>query len=176
MQKARQQGFTLIELSILLVIIGLIVGGVLVGQNLIAAAGVRATISQIEKYTTAVNIFRDKYGGLPGDLNASLASQFGFAARGTFAGEGDGNGVIEGVTSNAAGQNSGMVGNIGETSMFWVDLSHANLIDGSFNTASSTMTAGIVTPTTTHNLDAIIPGKKGGTGRMAWPQAGEKGG
>jgi prepilin-type N-terminal cleavage/methylation domain-containing protein len=45
-------GFTLIELSIVLVIIGLIVGGVLVGQDLVKAAGVRATISQIEKFNT----------------------------------------------------------------------------------------------------------------------------
>jgi len=43
------KGFTLIELSIVLVIIGLIVGGVLVGHDLIRAAGVRATISQVEK-------------------------------------------------------------------------------------------------------------------------------
>ena len=41
-----RQGFTLIELSIVLVVIGLVVGGVLVGQDLIRAAGVRATISQ----------------------------------------------------------------------------------------------------------------------------------
>lgn len=87
-------------MSIVLVIIGLIVGGVLVGQDLIRAAGVRATISQIEKYNTAVNTFRGKYGALPGDLNASVATQFGFAARGPFAGEGDGNGVIEGIRRN----------------------------------------------------------------------------
>lgn len=65
----KQQGFTLIELSIVLVIIGLIVGGVLVGQDLIKAAQVRAAISQIEKYDSAVNTFRTKYNGLPGDLN-----------------------------------------------------------------------------------------------------------
>jgi prepilin-type N-terminal cleavage/methylation domain-containing protein len=59
--------FTLIEMSIVLVIIGLIVGGVLVGQSLISAAAVRAQISQIERYQTAVNAFRDKYSGLPGD-------------------------------------------------------------------------------------------------------------
>jgi hypothetical protein len=48
-------------MSVVLVIIGLLVGGVLVGQNLIAAAGLRATISQIEKYNTAANTFRGKY-------------------------------------------------------------------------------------------------------------------
>lgn len=48
-------GFTLVELSIVLVIIGLVVDGVLVGQDLFCAAAVRATISQIEKYNTAAN-------------------------------------------------------------------------------------------------------------------------
>lgn len=49
LQMKNQSGFTLIELSIVLVIIGLIVGGVLVGRDLIKAAEVRAQVSQIEK-------------------------------------------------------------------------------------------------------------------------------
>ena len=50
-----KSGFTLVELSIVLVIIGLIIGGVVVGRDLIDAATIRAQISQIEKYNTAVN-------------------------------------------------------------------------------------------------------------------------
>jgi prepilin-type N-terminal cleavage/methylation domain-containing protein len=132
------RGFTLVELSIVLVIIGLIVGGILTGQSLIAAAGVRAQITQIERYNTAANTFFGKYGYLPGDIPAAPAAQFGFASRGQYAGEGDGNGVIEGITANAANSNSGTVANGGETAMFWVDLSAAHLIDGGFSTASST--------------------------------------
>jgi prepilin-type N-terminal cleavage/methylation domain-containing protein len=78
-----QRGFTLIELSIVLVIIGLIIGGVLVGQDLIRAAGVRATISQIEQYNTAVNTFMEKYGYLPGDIKDPDASNFGLPPRGS---------------------------------------------------------------------------------------------
>ncbi len=52
---ALSAGFTPIELSIVLVIIGLIVCGIWVGQDLIRAAHVRATITQVEKYNTAVN-------------------------------------------------------------------------------------------------------------------------
>ena len=93
--QARNAGFTLIELSIVLVIIGLVVGSVLVGQDLIKAAQVRATISQIEKYNTTANTFYGKVGSLPGDLNSVTATQFGFNPRGSFGGEGDANGLIE---------------------------------------------------------------------------------
>jgi prepilin-type N-terminal cleavage/methylation domain-containing protein len=78
----KNQGFTLIELSIALIIIGLIVGGILVGQDMINAAATRAQIAQIEKYQTAANTFYTKYGYLPGDIPAIPAAQFGLIARG----------------------------------------------------------------------------------------------
>ena len=122
----RQGGFTLIELSIVLVVIGLVVGGVLAGQDMIRSASMRATITQLQQYQTAVNTFRGKYNALPGDLNAATAAQFGFAARGLYAGEGDGNGVIECNWDNQPGDNGGYFQGCGETGMFWSDLSYAN--------------------------------------------------
>lgn len=117
---SRRTGFTLIELSIVLVVIGLIVGGVLVGRDLISAATIRAQISQIEKYQQAANTFRVKYGYLPGDIPDPDASNFGFKQR-TEAGHGDG---LLGLNS------SFLVG--GEQGLFWSDLSAAHLIEGSF--------------------------------------------
>ncbi len=63
----RRHAFTLIELSISLIIIGLVVSGILIGRDLIRAAELRADISQIEKVNLSVQAFRAKYGCLPGD-------------------------------------------------------------------------------------------------------------
>jgi prepilin-type N-terminal cleavage/methylation domain-containing protein len=129
-------GFTLIELSIVLVIIGLIVGGVLVGQDLISTATARAQVSQIEKYQTAVNTFRGKYGYLPGDIKDPEATQFGLAARDVYAGQGDGNGVIEGVSCEGSGCNAGTNITSGEIAVFWNDLGVAGLISEKLTTAT----------------------------------------
>lgn len=133
-----RSGFTLIEMSIVLLIIRFIVGGILAGRDLIDAAAQRAQIAQIEKYNTAVRTFQEKYGYLPGDIPDPTASNFGFQPRGQYAGERDGNGVLQGVNANATNANYGQVQGAGETVMFWRDLSDAGLIDSSFNTASST--------------------------------------
>jgi prepilin-type N-terminal cleavage/methylation domain-containing protein len=129
------RGFTLIELSIVLVVIGLIVGGILVGQSLINAAAVRAQITQIEKYNTAANTFREKYGYLPGDIPPQAVTQFGFTAgAGRFGtpGSGDGNGELDGNWYSLAYS----FNQSGEPLFFWEDLStNSNLIEGGFNAA-----------------------------------------
>lgn len=157
-----QHGFTLIEVSIVLVIIGLITGGVLVGRDLISAATMRAQIAQIEKFNTATRTFQGKYGYLPGDIPNPAASQFGFATRGAYAGEGDGSGLIEGNYGNAVGSNYGTMETTGEPAMFWVDLSQAGLIEGRFNSASSTAPLG--PDVTGAGVNAYLPQAKIGTG------------
>jgi hypothetical protein len=150
----------------LLVIIGLIVGGVLVGQNLISAAYVRAQITQIEKYNTAVNTFYGKYSALPGDMNPTAAAQFGFVARIASPGEGDGNGIIEGIVSGA---NAGYGEGYGETVIFWADLSVAGLVDGTFNTASASSNPGTLSGTT---LNLYFPQAKIGGGNYVYVWSG----
>jgi len=165
-------GFTLVEISIVLAVIGLIVGGILVGQDLISAAGVRAQISQIEKYQTAVNTFRGKYGYLPGDMNASTARLFGFAARGAFAGEGDGNGLIEGIDSNAAASNDGANIVQGETAMFWVDLGQAGLVDGGFNAGSPIGAGAVQSTVSATGVSLFFPPAKLGSGNFVYVWSG----
>ena len=94
-------GFTLMEMAIVLVIIGLIVGGVLVGQDLIKAAQIRNAVTQLHALSAAVNTFRVKYDCVPGDCaNATQffgnAYQTGFDSLGNpCTGNGDGNGYID---------------------------------------------------------------------------------
>jgi hypothetical protein len=147
---------------VVLVIIGLIVGGVLVGQDLVRAAGERAQITQIEKFNTAANTFFGKYGYLPGDIPAAAAAQFGLAARGPYAGQGDGNGLLEGNTGAGPGTHYTITIGAGETAMFWNDLSSAGLIEGSFFLPSSTA---MPTSNVTGNaINGYLPAAKiGGT-------------
>jgi prepilin-type N-terminal cleavage/methylation domain-containing protein len=165
-QDGSKGGFTLIELSIVLVVIGLIVGSILAGQSLINAATVRAQITQIERINTAANTFRVKYGYLPGDIKDPDASSFGFQSRGIYEGEGDGNGLIEGIQVNYLGSYNSFFEGAGETGMFWVDLSTAHLIDGGFSSASATASSGLnLTPSSNPSLGAFFPPAKMGSGQ-----------
>ena len=83
----RDRGYTLIEMSIVMVIIGLVVGAIVMGQSLLQAAQIRSQVSQVEQIETAVASFRSKYNCLAGDC--AQATNF-------FSGvtKGNGNGVI----------------------------------------------------------------------------------
>jgi len=127
-----RSGFSLVELSIVLVILGLLTGGILTGQNLIRAAELRSVTTQFAAYQTAVLTFRDKYMALPGDMrNATLfwgaMTNCGAAnpsGTGTQTCNGDGNGFIS--NAGAAGQTSEAFG-------FWQHLSNAGLIEGRYS-------------------------------------------
>jgi prepilin-type N-terminal cleavage/methylation domain-containing protein len=64
----KKSGFTLVELSIVLVIIGLIVGGVVGGQSLIASARINAQVTQLTQFETAYRAFQLQYDAIPGDM------------------------------------------------------------------------------------------------------------
>jgi prepilin-type N-terminal cleavage/methylation domain-containing protein len=148
-----RQGFTLIELSIVLVIIGLIVGGVLVGQDLIKAAQIRATVSQLDKYDAAVNTFRGKYNGLPGDLN-SCRGFFAAADCPTVGTNAPGNGTLEDFSGTKVLLS-------GENTAFWHQLYLADMIgDGISDTSTINANAAV----TAALIVNVIPGAKIGNG------------
>lgn len=121
------KAFTLIELSIVLVIIGLLAGGIIVGTTLIKAAEIRASISQVESFNTAAMTFKLKYNGLPGDL--SNATGFGFTYRAGTLGQGNNNGLID-LPNGFGGANL-----CAERLLFWADLFDAGLIADTSSTA-----------------------------------------
>ena len=154
-------------------IIGLIVGGILTGRDLIDAAAQRAQITQIERYNTAVHTFQGKYGYLPGDIPDPAASNFGFVSRGQFEGEGDGNGIIEGNCTNTASPFApGFSEGDGELAIMWVDLSTAGLIDAGIAANGGNYpkinTTGGVGPATTPNINAWLPTAKIGSGNNVY--------
>ena len=87
----KQGGFTLIEIAIVLVIIGLLLGGVLKGQELINTARVRALNNSVDGITAAWFSFQDKYRAFPGDY---LDAKSQINLPGALAG-GDGNGLVD---------------------------------------------------------------------------------
>ena len=99
----KQQGFTLVEIAIVLVIIGLLLGGILRGQELIQGARVRNIIDQQNGIKAAFFGFQDRYRGIPGDLTAAQVQQIGggVLAAANLAG----NGLINPLDSSTAFQN-----------------------------------------------------------------------
>ena len=117
----KQQGFTLIEIAIVLVIIGLLLGGVLKGQELINAARVRNIASQLDGVKIAYLGFQDRFRALPGDYPTPLAQA-------NIPGTPNGCGVAGGTCGNG-------VIDLNENLVVWNQLSKANFITGSYTGA-----------------------------------------
>jgi len=119
----KQAGFTLIEIAIVLVIIGLLLGGVLKGQELITSARVRNLISQQDGIKAAYFGFLDRFRALPGDYSQASTNIANVAA----AANGNGNGQIQSVLGGGA---------IDEHVAAWDHLSKSGFINGSYTYAA----------------------------------------
>ncbi len=128
-----KSAFSLVELSIVLVIIGFITGGILGSMELVRTARLRAQISQIDSYQTALGMFQYKYDAIPGDIKATKAADFGFTSRTGAADHGDGDGKVTNVCCFYIGI---------ESVLFWKDLAESGLIAGGFgSTTEAVITA-----------------------------------
>jgi len=124
--------FSLVELSIVLVILGLLTGGILAGKSLIRAAELRSVSTEYQRYTSAVYAFRDRYFALPGDMT-NATSVWGKDA--TNCNGNTGNPNTPG-TCNGNGDGlislSGVVGGTVEAYQAWKQLALAGLVEGSY--------------------------------------------
>ena len=126
MNRSQNQGFTLIEIAIVLVIIGLLLGGVLKGQELITSARVRNLISQQDGIKAAFFGFQDRFRAFPGDYTAATTNIAGMSTAACGAGNGNGNGQIEATGANSF-----------ETVLAWEHLSKSGFITGTYTCAAT---------------------------------------
>lgn len=93
-EKMKQQGFTLVEIAVVLVIIGLLMGGILQGQSLLRAMRVNDVVAMAKDLTIASQQFKDRYRYLPGDWSYT-ANEIPNVMVG-----GNGNGIINTITES----------------------------------------------------------------------------
>lgn len=122
MPATKQSGFTLIEIAIVLVIIGLLLGGVLKGQELINTARVRALNNSVDGITAAWFSFQDRYRAFPGDYTQATVN---LPNAGGLVADGDGNGRV-GITGAATDSPA-------ERANVWVQLQAAGYVTGNYD-------------------------------------------
>ena len=116
--RSQQSGFTLVEIAIVLVIIGLLLGGILKGQELINSAKVKNLANDFRVIPTYIYAYQDKFKALPGDDPAGQTHLPGGAA----SDNGNGNGVVDGAWNSTTATD--------ESFMFWRHVRLANLAAG----------------------------------------------
>ena len=129
--KKQQSGFTLVEIAIVMVIIGLLLGGVLKGQEVITNARIKNINNDFSGISAAIYSYQDRYRALPGDDPAADAHvNNGVVATSGTAGDG----VIEGdETSTLSAGNPAGVAADDEAALVWQHLRLAGLVAGDPN-------------------------------------------
>ena len=112
--KNQQNGFTLVEIAIVLVIIGLLLGGILKGQEMIVQAKIKNAMADFSGISAAYHGYQDRYRKIPGDDDG--------AARWTGATAGNGNGIVAGVYNSATATD--------ESRLWWDHLRRAGFVAG----------------------------------------------
>ncbi len=139
---SKQSGFTLVEIAIVLVIIGLLLGGVLKGQEMITSSKIKSLAGGADGIAAAFNSYQDRYRVMPGDdpsvalpvARFTLQDCGGAVACAVGTGGTLGNGQVEGAYNTlTTGATAGAIGSTLESRVFWQQLRASKLIgtDGS---------------------------------------------
>src|SRR5256885_10787896 len=115
----RRQGFTLVEIAIVLVIIGLLLGGILKGQEMITQAKIKNVIADFSGVSAAYHGYQDRYRAIPGD-DPNAAGRWTVPSVAT---SGSGNGVVAGLYNSALATD--------ESRLWWDHLRRAGFVSGS---------------------------------------------
>lgn len=124
----KQLGFTLVEIAVVLVIIGLLLGGVLKGQELITQAKIKNVANDFTGLSAAIYSYQDRYRALPGD-DSRAATRWTQA----IVDSGDGDGQVEGSYNSTT--------NTDESRQFWLHLRNAGFIGGDVNSPEQPLNA-----------------------------------
>lgn len=117
----KQSGFTLVEIAIVLVVIGLLLGGILKGQQLINSARVRNMADQNSGVQAAYYGFIDRFRNVPGDMTCTLAvSQVGAGVS------------PDNCTTDVGGDGNGRIDSVAEAGALWAQLSVAGFLTGTY--------------------------------------------
>ena len=127
--RSKQSGFTLIEIAIVLVIIGLLLGCVLKGQELINSAKIKNVANDLNGISAAVYGYQDRYKTFPGDDNGASARWPAVGAAAA-AQNGDKNGIVTGEFCEDPATQLAAAAPAGEAVKFWQHLRFAGFIGG----------------------------------------------
>lgn len=123
-------GFTLVELAIVIVIIGLIVGGIVGGQSLIKSARIQSLVTDIKSYKTAYEAFRLEYSGIPGDFDEATDYWGTYSSGCPLANSPTGDGTCNGDGNKQIDTHNALYGE--EGGLLWQHLGLAEIVNGSF--------------------------------------------
>ena len=154
MKKA--QGFTLVEIAIVLVIIGLLLGGILKGQEMITQAKIKNVIADFSGVSAAYHGYQDRYRSIPGD-DPNAATRWAVAPAAI---PGSGNGVVAGLYNGACVQVP-VVGTP-ESCLWWDHLRRAGFVSGTGGLQPFNALTGLVGVQTGDGAGAVTMGGMSG--------------
>ena len=152
----KQAGFTLVEIAIVLVIIGLLLGGILKGQEMITQAKIKNTMADYTGISAAYHGYQDRYRAIPGDDKA--------ATRWSGATAGDGNGVVVGTYNSTTATD--------ESRTWWDHLRRAGFVAGNGDSQPYNAVTGQIGVQTGDGTDATPGTVLGGFGGLIMCSAG----